>query len=288
MKEMFLGQVPRALKGYCWRTNEQGEHLLGPVYVPSSSWLKNYDPFSEAPGLFLVFARLEPTEDAIVGFANAYGITSIRMPDWEAEIRDMRNAIELWQAVETKNEELLAKHVHWDNERDGVRFSSPLTKKVRHRVKGTLPNAGIELGRYKQGDLWEPAQLLLDGVIYCNASWQNVSLIPTRRQSGLTYQILLNSQPDPLLDVIWAQFALAVAESQEFRFCKLCNRPFEVAPQTNRTDRVFCSDTCRVKSYQRRQAKARKMRAAGKKLRDIAKEVETDMRTVKRWVGEGK
>ena len=89
-----------------------------------------------------------------------------------------------------------------------------------------------------------------------------------------------------LIDALWLQCALAIAEGRNYRACKLCGRFLELSPQRNRADKVFCSDNCRVKSFQRHRAKARRMRGEGKHLREIAKEVGANMQKVKKWVGE--
>ena len=67
-----------------------------------------------------------------------------------------------------------------------------------------------------------------------------------------------------------------------------CGKPFELTPQINRADRIFCTDNCRVKSYQRRRKQAIAMRAEGTALREIARTLNSDLPTVKRWVGESK
>jgi transposase len=57
-----------------------------------------------------------------------------------------------------------------------------------------------------------------------------------------------------------------------------------VTPQVNRADRVFCSDNCRVKAYQRRKKQAIALRQQGESLRAIVKATGSDMESVKRWV----
>jgi hypothetical protein len=97
-----------------------------------------------------------------------------------------------------------------------------------------------------------------------------------------------------LRDVLWTQFVVAIEQGQEFRKCGWCEKPFLLSPQRpgkgrrGRSDRQFCSDSCRVQAYMRRKNTAIKLRAGGMKLRDILKEVETDMDTLKLWLGEDK
>jgi hypothetical protein len=87
-----------------------------------------------------------------------------------------------------------------------------------------------------------------------------------------------------LLDVLDVQLLSAIADLKRYRDCEFCGKPFELTPQVNRADRVFCSDTCRVKSHQKRKRLAIEMRKAGKPLREIAKATQSDIATVKRWL----
>jgi hypothetical protein len=98
-----------------------------------------------------------------------------------------------------------------------------------------------------------------------------------------------------LSDALWMQLAQAVLQSQRIRKCRWegCPNSFVVSPlhighgRHGRDDKQFCSDSCRVKAYLRRRETAAKLRADGVKLRDIAKQVNTDLDTLKKWLGEG-
>jgi predicted nucleic acid-binding Zn ribbon protein len=98
--------------------------------------------------------------------------------------------------------------------------------------------------------------------------------------------VALSVEIDELMPALWLQFAFAVAEDKQYRRCAVCDRAFELAPGENRADRRFCSDRCRIRAYRQRKAQACEMRTAGKHLREIAKEFDTDVATVKGWVGE--
>ena len=52
------------------------------------------------------------------------------------------------------------------------------------------------------------------------------------------------------------QVVESVVERKQYRTCEYCGKPFELTPQINRSDRVYCSDNCRVKAYQRRRKQA--------------------------------
>jgi hypothetical protein len=83
---------------------------------------------------------------------------------------------------------------------------------------------------------------------------------------------------------VWGEFAKAVSEDRLFATCKECGKPFEVAPELARTNRRFCSNSCRSKAYRERQDRARRLFTAKKTFEQIAEELDSDAATVKRWV----
>lgn len=247
-----------------------------------------YNPFEQEPSLFLVFADLNPTFDEVVGFANKYGCIASEWAAWKPEILTMRASVELWQAILAKDERTLTRHVVWEREPPlGPEFVSPLqdlVEPVDAEDGPALPPKNFgKIGSWQWGDVIGPATHLLDKVFECKIRWNRAQMVTRRKNGQLTFQVELRE----LLDVLWIQFASAVSASQAYRRCKLCNRPFELSPDVNRADRMYCSDTCRVKHYQRRQAKARKLRQEGRNLREIAVEVDSNVKTIKRWLGEG-
>src|SRR5262245_51276363 len=61
--------------GYRWVGGRRERALTG-VSDAARPELRHY-PLSDVPGLFRTFAALEPTEDALVGFANEYGLLGL-------------------------------------------------------------------------------------------------------------------------------------------------------------------------------------------------------------------
>jgi hypothetical protein len=102
-------------------------------------------------------------------------------------------------------------------------------------------------------------------------------------ENGGQYVELL---PQNLLAALWLQFALAVAGDKDYRDCEVCATPFEVSLDAARADRVFCSNACRSKAYRQRQEKARRLYVEGKTARAIAKELGSDLATVKKWINQ--
>jgi len=101
-----------------------------------------------------------------------------------------------------------------------------------------------------------------------------------QERDGISLRLVV----DGLLDVMKLQLAEAVADRKCYRECEHCNKPFEVTPQINRADRLFCSDNCRVKAYQRRKKQVLAMRKQGDPLRQIVKATGSDLDSVKRWI----
>lgn len=232
----------------------------------------DYDPFIKTPGLFRNFAKLDPTEKAIERFANHYGELDHVSPfrasllQWREQIADMADAVHLWEAIRTGDAESLERHVRWHRGRLG--FCSPLASKEMTASKS-----------YARGDLAGPAVELLDFVFNDRA---NLScLFPVRLPENLlTFRIRVST----LLNVLWVQFADAVAHDKTYRQCEHCGNEFEIAPGVNRNDKAFCSDSCRVSSYRRRRNIASRLAADGRPLKQVAKEVGTDIETLKKWL----
>jgi hypothetical protein len=55
-----------------------------------------------------------------------------------------------------------------------------------------------------------------------------------------------------LIDAMKLQLVESMIEHKRYRACEQCGKPFELTPQVNRADRIYCTDNCRVKAWQRR------------------------------------
>ncbi len=202
-----------------------------------------YDPFETEPALFRIFAAIEPTEEAILEFANRYGsmfsqveLLKRNLPSlayWKEQIKAMRNAIQ-------NSEKLLS----------------------RGKSRKALE------------ELWILISHELDSVHVC----VDAQIVGD--------QIAIQIAAGRLEDVMKLQLYEAIAERKRYRECEFCSKPFELSPQVNRADRVFCSANCRVKAYQRRRKQAIEMWRKGKAARAIAKATSTDIAKVKSWIEE--
>ena len=93
-------------------------------------------------------------------------------------------------------------------------------------------------------------------------------------------------EPRTLLAGMWLQMALSIARNKQFRACKFCGSLFEVSTTEtgSRTDREFCSGSCKTKDYRHRKRVARQLSAEGSSLSAIAGHVSTNKATIKRWL----
>lgn len=305
-------QIPVRLAGYKWYPTDDGLFRLGPAdedkgypefaldvtqwgdLMETSGLYRVYDPFQTEPALFRLLADCdadppttspcddpeswEPVRKTILEFSNEWGLLSGDGPYervFVSVVGRLRDALLLWEAVRDDDQDRMQQFVAYSRR-------SNRWRRVIHYMAEPMLTPESWYGPYRKADLPERARELLHLVMRVQVN-KDLQVLPRRiAHNGWEMCLVV---PD-LNSAIWMQFAQAVVDHKAYRRCDLCGRPFEVAPDVNRKSRKFCSDTCRVKHYQRRQAKARRMRADGQGLRQIAKELDTNPKTVKRWLGE--
>src|SRR5262249_16845051 len=118
---------------------------------------------------------------------------------------------------------------------------------------------------------------VLDVLVRARFAWDREAVRPVLRLA-----------PHGLFGAICLQFAQAIDGDRNYQACPVCGRWFELAPGVNRADKLMCSDACRMRAYRQRQERARQMHAEGKNARQIAAELESDVATVKGWIGKHK
>jgi hypothetical protein len=94
----------------------------------------------------------------------------------------------------------------------------------------------------------------------------------------------LRHWPSNLGTALWLQFATAVSENRRYHQCKECGKWFEVPRRGGRISREYCSNSCRTTAYRGRQEKARQLHSEGKQLKEIARELGTDVKTARGWI----
>ena len=247
--------------GYRWVKGLAGDTHLVPrdqIGLPS----RVYEP---SAGLFLEFAALKPTQEAIVEFAWKYGslFDSYSSEDWAArenhtltagpslstwksEIGDMQALIKLWQTIEDcripklRKERLaeLRETVIWTDK--GVRYEIKTSKRGMHAV--WLPDAW--LARVPPNDVLLPARYALQSEINLRISDPDSLTIPRLAWTPDNHQRIIFT-PTNLLAAMWLQFAQAVTGEFQLKRCEGCGNYFQVGPGGKRADATTCGDACR-------------------------------------------
>jgi hypothetical protein len=322
----FYWQVPEAgfewfaTKGFPSRQMEagvDGVYLVDRMKFGVPNTVRNYPAFQET-GLFRRFAVTEPTKDAIVEFANAYGFLGgevtipVQIPveneantynlgkgetleGWGAEILAMRHMIEVWEAARAEDAETLAEFIRWKGKaakgeepwpHTEVFYRGPRSRFEKHAVTFRIASERTNpetLARFRPGDVVQPTWYALQRFV--NKKLTQHGAVPKllwhidRRKSELEMHFV----PQSLIGALWLQFAHGITGNKEYRQCEQCGRWFEVAAEV-RQDGKFCQGACRSRAYRARQSESRKLHAAGTTFAEIAKRLNSDTRTVRGWV----
>jgi hypothetical protein len=262
-----------------------------------------YWPFTEATGLFRTFADLDATPKAILTFANKYGwlskpavISKFRkkppagadatgrgelLSDWRVNIGRLKELVSLWDMIRERDSQTLERRIRVklvSGQR--IAFYSP-----EHVPESDLPVAGFVPGISTFGldppDLTRPAKVVL--MVNVNALMEGEIGVELRADEQLQ-RFSLAYEPHGLFGVILLQFARAIAGNKDYRRCAVCTTWFELIPPETRITRQTCSDACRQRQYRQRQKQARGLRAAGKTVREIAKELGAETHIIKNWL----
>ncbi len=263
---LFTADIPVDPKGYEWINSggygpeDDQDHYEGSLelcwrsadelreqYRETSevAFTNYYNPFVKEPALFRIFANLEVEPNAILKFANQYG-----------------DFATLWNMSEGVEYFLEDWRLAIDGMQEAVQQADEfIAAEESRRKRSKNTKAVIELVN----------EILGEAEIFLTASQQNGGI-------GLRMHAM------NLLSAMRLQLVDAITEEKRYRKCEHCSKPFEVSPQVNRSDRMFCSDNCRVKAYYRRKQKAVTLREEGRSLREIAAEIGSDMQTLKSWL----
>jgi hypothetical protein len=100
-------------------------------------------------------------------------------------------------------------------------------------------------------------------------------------------QLAWQHVPSSLIGLLWLQFADAIATNRIFKQCGQCKKWFETTQSSARTDKLYCSQTCRVRAYRTRQAEARDLHALGSTVSELAERFGSEPKTIEAWLGKG-
>jgi len=238
------------------RQNADSERrVLLPVDLQGSAPKNRYRLLNTEPALHRTLAATDVSEAAILAFANQHGTLGLQRT--EVNVAGLLNAPGIvyrpW---------LCDSFEDWNNEIVALRRALELWATVRS-------NLGDDSGREQLRQDLEPHIKDLEG-----------KLTLSRHGTWLG----LNVGPKNLCTAAWLQFANETTGRLDFRRCAKCGRWFPFSPQTAKREQIFCSQSCRSKSYRARQDEARRMNSAGIPFEEIAAQLKSDPSTVRGWI----
>lgn len=249
--------------------NALGSATPSIVLVPMGLGQNTISPTNEDPALFRNFARVEPTPHEILKFAGRAGLLwdELNEPfwEWEYEIRTMRYLVDLWDAIRSDSGDrtvldkfrtadggrvkidfldTLLGYEPWCNQRTAIDYFKKPIETSLFTTRHTTPKEAassylLQAMNERLGALTTPHALMCKDGKHC-----------------------MTMRPRHLLGALWLQFASSISGGKKYRGCRVCGRAFELSPELNRADRLYCSEFCRGRAARRRKAEARKMQAA--------------------------
>jgi hypothetical protein len=277
--------------------------LVGRAVTGGRPAFRTYDPLRECTGLFRTFVAIPPEDrEAILRFANEYGFlgdgdtlvdgdTSVgarryceRLTHWRIRIGNLGLAVRLWDLLAAGDEGGVKSLLGWhDGAPRAWRYASsdPFVPEFREYAMCAFSPVWPE-------DPWRSANFLLSRLVNNHLrDGTFAQLIPQTSDRGWIVQ----TTPTTLYKALWLQLARAIEGDREYRTCKECGKWFELSHRQadHRTvRRLFCSDPCKSRDYRRRKERAQQLKEEGKAVKEIAQELDTDVNTIKKWVGKRK
>jgi hypothetical protein len=272
---IFRNRVSDA--GYEWGKREDGQSCLMMRDAPGVGLHTK----ELHPGLFREFAGLEPTREAIQGFAEEYGdlfnhwqgsrsedgalIWGSLFSTWKEKIAEMRILVSLWDQIQTRQIAALKKVITQTDEGPWYTIRLPRRRVLASLAYENTPSSPNELVRFypiqfAPNDVVLPARCALQIEINNRLSEHStiavLSWTPDTNEATGGYHQRINLKPLNLLAAIWTQFAQAVTGEFQLRQC-FCGNYFPVGPGGRRADATTCDDTCRVKRWVNRKKQER-------------------------------
>ena len=218
---------------------------------------------------------------------------------WINEIYSFRQALKLWRLTQERDVAGLSEHIvlkqdpergdsvwfHWESGSTSDLASQWGTKEPFIESNYCIASAyRPEMMRHlEHGDVVQPALLHVQQLV--NRHLTN-RVAPQMMWDDGWRRLGLHVIPIGLIGAIWLQFARAVTGNMQFRQCGRCEKFFELSPNASRTNKLFCSNACKTRSYRERQTEARQMHTAGISVEQITAKLRSDVKTVRRWVGQ--
>jgi hypothetical protein len=283
-----------AHEGYCcavapWQDLGAAQPTEAPVLFPDATlhW-RRYAPMEEYPVLYRTFAELDASPESLLGFANTYGLLGLwgnvwpgsttTMPvhgeavaHWEEAMRDMRDALLVWDVLQRHDQEALARWVLrqetvggglsivWTPEAPFCRGQPFLQESQRpKRMLGMAlrdPHVSVAPS-FPTHDVWGMACAWLQERINAHLAAYVTPQMGYDPDAKAVIPCTMQLMPKHLLGALWLQCALSLGGEAWDRHCAHCGRWFRVPPKAHRQTTVYCSTACRVKAARQRQATA--------------------------------
>ncbi len=216
--------------------------------------------------------------------------------DWGDEVLAMSRCIHLWQEMQAEDaQKKLAPYIKWQSDPslglvvlyDGSSDPDPRARRSATEVIASEKESPDLILKIGGGDRIGPASIYIERTINIRIKSGIVpGMFATVAERTLgkakPAKLSLERIPCDFLATVWLQLAEAIDRDRQYAHCKECGLWFEKSCAKTHADRKFCSDSCKVDGYRKRK-KACQYVAEGKPLREIAKLMNTDMETIKRW-----
>jgi len=236
-----------------------------------------------------------------------------RVPLWQALILQMRYLVRLFDLLQAGDEQELSRFVE---SRDGAFFLRELpilcdlTGAYQDAVQ-LLPQPDehgcADSGITIEGKMVRRTFLDVEGRPWRMKEWHGIEGAGIKDVARMFFTTCLNDlldedvhcefdlhyhtkrlefgvHPRDFMSAFLLQFAFAITGNKKYQKCPSCGRWFELQPGLNRANKVTCSQSCRTRAYRQRQDRARELKANGKTVRAIAKELGSNIETVKGWL----
>lgn len=283
-----------ALGGHRWVDSEGGRQLkidlTSSAFTPPGAKARPYNPV-QVPGLFLDFARLDPTEDRFRAFADERGLLGAEggrfgegkspifewWEDWLRAHQQVSVHVRLWEAIRKAEGG------------DRTALSNCCS------CRGPTADGFTAWRLHPPGEPKEciAGRLLTETEPVAAAKRFVQEAINDGLRDGAGVRILwhpdreryvLRVLPRTLLGCIWWQFARAFTGEVVFAECRVCRRPLERGPGAFMSTREFCSPACKQKDHRQRVRRANELKAGEMSVKQIAKELGTEPAVINRWL----
>jgi hypothetical protein len=184
---------------------------------------------------------------------------------WRHEIILLRRLVEIWEAVKVKNLNVLQRYIEWRREDVVFRTSSEANGREfseSFSIIASATNKPEVFASFKRGDVLSPSMWYLQQTI-------NEQLQEHKVCARLLWEAGLNSMrlhivALNLIGCMWLQFAKAVEGEKKYRQCENCFGWIEVGGgKASRSDKKFCSPTCKATAHRKKRERARELAAGG-------------------------